>query len=291
MRLRWIAMLAVVLGSLGLSAAPAAAAQPVLMSATINGQDIATADQEHPVRLDPQGSADVSVTITNDSTDPLNVGAIHLSGNVLGLSFFAYHTSVALTVETGATETVTYVLDLTGLDGQATGLINGNVAVIDDSGATIADLPTVTDVRGSVVSVYGLFGLALAILTVLAIVDVALAIGRGRLPLNRWRRGLRLLTPGIGLGLVLVFTLSVARVWVPTTERWITVAAAFAVGFFILGYLTPTPAEDDEDDDEDILDEEYLPDDVRDDSQSAQPPATQRTVPVTRRTLTDHDER
>lgn len=166
---------------------------------------------------------------------------------------------MALTVETGATETVTYVLDLTGLDGQATGLINGNVAVIDDSGATIADLPTVTDVRGSVVSVYGLFGLALAILTVLAIVDVALAIGRGRLPLNRWRRGLRLLTPGIGLGLVLVFTLSVARVWVPTTERWITVAAAFAVGFFILGYLTPTPAEDDEDDDEDILDEEYLP--------------------------------
>ncbi len=115
--------------------------------------------------------------------------------------------------------------------------------------------------------------------------------GGGRLPLNRWRRGLRLLTPGIGLGLVLVFTLSVARVWVPTTERWITVAAAFAVGFFILGYLTPTPAEDDEDDDEDILDEEYLPDDVRDDSQSAQPPATQRTVPVTRRTLTDHDER
>lgn len=70
MRLRWIAMLAVVLGSLGLSAAPAAAAQPVLMSATINGQDIATADQEHPVRLDPQGSADVSVTITNDSTIP-----------------------------------------------------------------------------------------------------------------------------------------------------------------------------------------------------------------------------
>ncbi|ELB89437.1 hypothetical protein Rwratislav_29494 [Rhodococcus wratislaviensis IFP 2016] len=284
-------MLVAVLGSLGLTAAPAAAAQPVLMSATINGQDIATADLENPVRLDPQGSADVSVTITNDSTDPLNVSAIHLSGNVLGLSFFAYHTSVALAVETGATETVNYVLDLTGLDGQATGLINGNVAVIDDSGATLADLSTVTDVRGSVVSVYGLFGLALAILTVLAIVDVALAIARGRLPLNRWRRGLRLLTPGIGIGLVLVFTLSVARVWVPTTERWITVAAAFAVGFFVLGYLTPTPAEDDEDDDEDILDEAYLPDDVGDDSPSAQPPATQRTVPVTRPSLTDHDER
>lgn len=276
MKTSLIAVLVAILGIVGFSAAPAGAAEDaVRMSATINGQDVATADQDHSVRLDPGGVADVAIRVTNDSAEPLNLSAVDLTGHVLGLSFFAYRTSVALTVEPGETQAIEYPLELSGLDGQATGLINGTLALIDGD-EVVTDLSTVTDVRGSLMSVYGLFGLALAVLTVLALLDTALAIARNRMPQNRWRRGLRFLTPGIGIGLVLVFTLSALRVWVPTTERWLVVAAAFAAGFFFLGYLTPTPLDEDElDEDEEgyegELDEDELDEgEWRDDAEPTQ---------------------
>jgi peptidoglycan/LPS O-acetylase OafA/YrhL len=106
----------------------------------------------------------------------------------------------------------------------------------------------VADVRGSLWSVYGLLGLALLVLTALATVDAAIAIARHKDSQNRWRRGLRLLTPGIGIGLVLAFTASVARWWVPSTRLWLLVAGITAVTFFVLGYFSPTPENEDEDD-------------------------------------------
>jgi hypothetical protein len=69
---------------------------------------------------------------------------------------------------------------------------------------------------------------------------------------NRWRRALRLLGVGIGLGLVLVFTMSALRVWVPSPGRWFTVVLVFAIVFSVIGYLTPTPASEE---DEEVLDE------------------------------------
>lgn len=236
------------------SATPASSETPadsavVQMAATINGQDVATASGDHPVQLDPNHDAQVAISLTNNTASSVDVGATDLTGHVLGLTFFDYHTSVALTVAPGQTQTLAYTLDLSGLDGQATGLINGALRVQANGGTVVADLPTVVDVRGSLLSVYGLFGLAIAILTALAIVDTALAMARHRLPVNRWRRGMRFLTPGIGIGMVLVFTLSALRVWVPTADTWLLVAGGFAIGFFVLGYVTPTPvtAEDDED--------------------------------------------
>ncbi|RZL84959.1 MAG: hypothetical protein EOP32_01545 [Rhodococcus sp. (in: high G+C Gram-positive bacteria)] len=238
----------------GFSASLASAAEPVDVVAVINGQDAAFADQQHPIRLDPANPAQVALTVTNNTAEPVDVAGVDFSGHVVGLSFFAFHTSVGLTVAPGETGTLDFSLELSELESQATGLINGTLTVKNDAGNVVADIATVIDVRGSLISVYGLFGLALALLTVLALVDAALAIARNGLPLNRWRRGMRLLTPGLGIGLVLVFTLSATRVWVPTTERWLVVAAGFAVGFFILGYLTPTPESDDEDDD--VIDED-----------------------------------
>ena len=113
----------------------------------------------------------------------------------------------------------------------------------------------VADVRGSLWSVYGLLGLALLVLTTLAIVDAAIAIRRHKDSQNRWRRGLRMLTPGIGIGLVLAFTASIARWWVPSTQQWLLVAGVTAALFFVLGYFSPTPdddADEDEDDNNDV---------------------------------------
>lgn len=238
-----------------------AAVDGVTMSATIGGQVVAAASGDRPVLLDPNGEARVTITLTNASPQPVTVTATDLSGHVLGLIFFDYRTSIAVTVPAGATRTVDYALDLAGLDGQATGLINGTLSVRGDDRSVLAEQGTVFDVRGSLISVYGLFGLALAILTVLALVDTASALARHRLPVNRWRRALRFLAPGVGLGLVLVFTMSALRVWVPSPDRWLLVTVGFALVFFLLGYLSPTPVDVGGEQDDALEDAERYADD------------------------------
>ena len=59
---------------------------------------------------------------------------MRLSGQVMGLTFFAYDTSLVLTVPPGGSETRQYALDLTDLDGQATGLVIGALSVQDAPG-------------------------------------------------------------------------------------------------------------------------------------------------------------
>lgn len=236
-------------------AAPAIAqSETAAMSATVDGQDVGATSATAPLRLQPGELAEIVVELTNNGTEALEVRRVELSGRVLGLTFFNYSTAVSLTVEPGVTDTVRYQLDLLGLEGQATGLIGGKLAVTDTEGDTIASIPTVTDVRGSLISVYGLFGVALLVLTALALLDTALAVAKHRLPENRWKRGLRLLTPGVGIGLVVAFSASVARLWVPNTGLWLVVAGLIAAVFFTLGYFSPTPHHDEDDaDDEDAL--------------------------------------
>ena len=254
MRVRRYLVLLALVGFAGFAEAPSASAATasVTVHATINGRDVGSSSASHPVRLRPSVPALVQVRITNKSSSPVDIRRVELTGRVIGLSFFAFDTSVGLNVPAGATDTLSYSLDLTGLRGQATGLMGGAVTVFDNHGHRVAREGMISDVRGSIVSVYGLFGFALLLLTVLAILDTAVAIARHGLPANRWRRGIRALTPGIGIGLVLVFTLSAADVAVPTGPRWLEAAVGFAVLFFVLGYLTPTPADarDDEVDDD-----------------------------------------
>jgi hypothetical protein len=87
-------------------------------------------------------------------------------------------------------------------------------------------------------------------LTALSIAGSLLALARGRLHPNRWRRALRFLAAGLGVGLVLVFSLSAFRAFAPLPSRWIPCVVGASVLFFVIGYLTPTPdTGDDEDDD------------------------------------------
>lgn len=230
----------------GLFAAPVAAKpQGVDMSATIDDRDIADTSATEPLRLQPNSTIRVAIALTNNSDGALHIRRVDLAGHVLGLTFFSYSTSVELTIAPGRSEALKYRLDLTGLEGQATGLIVADLAVIGEDGAPIASIPLDTDVRGSLYSVYGLFGIALAVLTALAIADAALAIARHRLSTNRWQRGLRLLAPGIGIGLIFGFTASVLRWWVPDTGLWLAVAGVAASVGFLLGYCSPTPEVED----------------------------------------------
>lgn len=238
------------------SASAGAQARGVDLSATLNGQDVGAASTAEPLRLEPGQSVEVALEITNHGRDAVELRRVELVGRVLGLTFFNYSTAVQLTVPPGTTDTLRYRLDLYGLEGQATGLIAGELTVVDAQADNVASISTVTDVRGSLISVYGLFGIALAVLTALALLDAALALARHRLSANRWQRGLRLLAPGVGIGLVVAFSASVARLWVPDTGLWLVSAGLTAAVFFGLGYFSPTPDDDVDDDFDDDFDDD-----------------------------------
>jgi hypothetical protein len=227
--------------------ATARAVPAVTVVATVAGQPLGTSSQNQPVKLFPRESSILAITVTNNGLAPIDIQEVRLEGQVIGLTFFAYDTAVSIPVAPGATASQRLVLDLSGLSGQATGLIPGAVQVLDGQHHVLAQQNGVVDVRGSLRSVYGLFGLGVAFLTVLSFLGALLGLARHRLQANRWRRGLRFLTPGIGLGLVANFTLSATRVFVPAIGRWATITFLCAVVFFGLGYLTPTPdLEDDQ---------------------------------------------
>src|SRR5882757_4691571 len=231
-----------------LISAPGAHAQdePITMHATVDGHDVSIAASAEPIPLYPDRTADIAVDVANHGTDPIEIASVQLVGRVLGLTFFGFATGVELTVAPGASGTVHYQLDLTDLKHQATGLIDTELIVRNHARDAVAVVHMVADVRGSLWSVYGLLGLALLVLTALAMVDAAIAIARHKDSQNRWRRGLRMLTPGIGIGLVLAFTASVARWWVPSTESWLLASGITATTFFVLGYFSPTPEDEDE---------------------------------------------
>jgi len=240
---RFVTALVIAL-SIGFIVVPSAAADSgglVVTSATVGGQDVASTNWGAPLRLVPGEFVDVELRVANNGNHAVHIRRADLSGRVLGLVFFSYLVPLDVSVAPGATETMHYRLELIGIDDQAIGLMRGDVAVVGDNGDRIAWIPMISDVRGSLLSVYGLFGIALLVLTVLASVDAGLAIRRHRLSGNRWLRGVRLLTPGVGVGLVLLFTATVVRLWVPRTPVWLIIAVGTAAAFFALGYFTPTP--------------------------------------------------
>ncbi|GAB0103646.1 hypothetical protein JMUB6875_26190 [Nocardia sp. JMUB6875] len=241
-----IAALLFLISAVVLGAGPAAADGGVSAKATVDGRAIAGANAGNPVRLDPKKVVLVVVEVTNGTANPVSVRRVDLAGHVLGLNFYSYSTTVEMNVAAGKTEKLTYRLDPAGLDGQATGLIGSDLTLIGGDGKPLTSVHTVVDVRGSLLSVYGLFGIILAVLTALAIADAALTVARHRLSANRWQRGLRLLAPGIGIGLMTGFTASVARWWVPGTALWLSLAGATAAVFFLAGYLSPTPGQSDD---------------------------------------------
>jgi hypothetical protein len=234
---------------------PSAAAQAQRLSvrASIDERAVEDSTESRPIRLAPKKSSLLSVEVENRGSGGVTIKTVRLEGKVVGLTFFAYDTAVGFPLAAGATGSRRFLLDLAGLDGQATGLIPGSVQLLDPDRQVVAEEPAVFDVRGSLLSVYGLFGLGVALITVVSFIAALVGLARHRLPANRWRRALRFLTPGLGLGMVINFTLSATRVFVPGLGRWLTIMVVSGLVFFALGYLTPTSPDEEEDEDERLL--------------------------------------
>jgi hypothetical protein len=249
------------LGIAGLLVVPPAQASGnpsgLTVRASVDGRPLAEADANDPLVLRPSGDTLVEVSVTNTGSARVLVRSVRLDARVLGLVFFSYTTRVDLTIEPGGSGARRFELDLSDLDGQATGLLPAELALVSPDRETLFTQDATVDVKGKLLSVYGVFGLAVAGITALLLGALGLRLVRRTLPDQRWARALQFAVPGLGLGMVVVFTLGVLRVLVPSLGTALgLLAGGLAVGFG-LGYLTPAPGDEadrDELDERDVVD-------------------------------------
>lgn len=236
-------LVVLVLGLLAPWGSPArAAATPRLdWSVAVDGRDVGTATSNRPLRLRPGRALPVLVRLSATGSEPVEVRDVKIEGRVLGLAFFTYATQVDLSAQPGTPDERRYDINLIDLKGQATGLLPARVVLYDDKGTVVAARSFVVDVRGSVRSVYGTFGIAVGAITVLLLLSALWRLRRGNLSRNRWRRATSFALPGLGVGFVLSFTASAVRWLVPEAGTWAVLLLVGAGVGFGAGYLTPTP--------------------------------------------------
>jgi hypothetical protein len=239
-----LALAAVLLPLLLLTAA--AAQTPVRLQAAINGRDARGASSETPVALEPDSTTKLGINVTNETNRDIAIKIVRVKGIVMGITFYSHDTIVGMTVPVGAQEVREFDLDLFGLRDQAVGLIPSTVSIIGNDREILAEEEFVADVQGSLRSTYGIFGLAVALGTTIALFKVLRRLATHQLPANRWQRAMRFLTVGTGLGLTLVFTLSALRIFAPATGTALVLVGGSILAFFVIGYLTPSPREEEE---------------------------------------------
>lgn len=240
--------------AVALPAAAGAALPPgATWTALVDDRSAKTTSTSDPIRLTPPEPVRITVRVENLSSTPVAARYVRLEGGVLGLKFYVFTTTVDLQAPPGATDERTFPVDLLDLGTQASGLLPSRIVLLDAAGGEIAAEPLLVDVRGSASSVYTGFGLAVGGITVLLVAGALWRLARGRLPANRWRRGLVLAAPGLGIGFTLTFTLSALRWAAPSGGLWTTFLLLGGVAGFVAGYLSPTP-DDTPDDDREIDD-------------------------------------
>ena len=180
-------------------------------TATIDGRSVKTTSTSDPIRLTPAEPVEVVVRVENRSSSPVSARYVRLKGGVLGLKFYVFTTTADLQAAPGADDARTFTIDLLDLGTPADGLLPSRLVLLDAAGGEVAAEPLLVDVRGSASSVYAGFGLAVGGITVLLVAGALWRLARGRLPRNRWRRGLVMAAPGLGIGFTLTFTLSALR--------------------------------------------------------------------------------
>jgi hypothetical protein len=232
--------------------APAAAQadDELTFSATVEDVDLTRVDANDPLELQPDTELRVDVEITNGTTDEVFIRAVRLDSKVLDLTFFTFTTRIDLRVDAGDSATRSFLVDLGDLGDQAVGLLPARMALLDEDRSIITSMSFPVDVRGSLSSVYGLFGIIVALITALLLAAAIARLAAHRLPANRWSRAARFGVPGLGVGMTLTFTLSALRLLTPGASAWVVaVLVCGAIGVAV-GWLSPDPREDDSDDEE-----------------------------------------
>lgn len=223
------------------SAGPAQAAGGVDFSATLNDRPVDKIDSNSPLVMRPQDELKVSVAIRNDTSSPVVVRIIKVDGRVLNMSFFLYNTRIDRTIEPGETGRANVGIDVSDLADQATGLLPARIQLLDRDRNVLAEHDFPVDVKGSAGSTYGLFGILVAIITLLLLATALIRLAMRQLPENRWFRATRFAVPGIGIGMTLTFTLSALRVLVPGGSSWLAFILIGGLVGLVIGFFTPGP--------------------------------------------------
>ena len=257
----WAALGALVLLA---STTPAHPQQAVQFTATLDGRDVSTIDANRPLQLRDDQLFEVSLRITNNGDRDVTVRSVRLESRVIGLAFFTYETRLDLMVARGTTEERRFPLETLDLSEQATGLLPARITLLDNDRDVIAMRRFAAEVDGSLWSVYGVFALLVVAITGVLLAAIMVRVAAHRLSLNRWSRGVRFATAGVGIGLTLTFSLSALRLLLPEASRWLPLVLISAALMFALGYLTPSSyASSLDEEDDDVDDRAVTGNDVR----------------------------
>ncbi len=217
--------------------AEAAAGDDIRLSATINGRTVGG----ERITLAADETTHLVITVFNNRPESVDIRSIRTSGRVFGLVFYVFDVSVKLAVPAHGSAVWRLDVDTNDLNSQATGLLPINISLRDTSRHVVASTDGNADVRGSLASTYGTFGLAMLGVSAVLWVAVLITMARRRLPVNRARRALRFVPGGCGLGIVAVVSLSVLRVTAPSATSEPFLILGMGLFSFALGYLTPDP--------------------------------------------------
>ena len=244
-----IAVVALILAALSLLVMPSAFAQTdggLKWSATIAGRLHEEIDSNQPLELGADDQVPVVLTLENVGQEEIKVRRVRLNGHVMGMSFFNFSVRIDANLAPGELTRREFNFDLDALANQANGYIPASLELLDPERQLVASDSFPVDVRGSVFSVYGLFGISIALLTVALLGSLLVSIYREQLAQrNRWQRALQFLPVGVGSGLTLTFTLSALRMLIPSAKAWLSLVLICGGAAFLVGYFLPLGRDDD----------------------------------------------
>ncbi len=215
------------------------ASSEVTWQVRLDGRDLGDLDDRDPLTLGSDEPLVVDVTMNNEGESAALIRSMRLQGRVLGLVFFRYTIRLDIPLEPGQESQRTLEVPLDDLAGQAVGVLPGDLMLLGEEGEVLVEDSLTVEVDGSLWSAYGIFGLAVAGMTLVLLAALLLALWRSTLPNNRWKRATHFAGPGLGLGLTLTFTLSATGNLAPDAGAWLPIVALFGIGAFLLGYFLP----------------------------------------------------
>lgn len=221
-------------------ATPASAADhPLSIDATLDGRRVEGAGSNDPVKLWPEEITEVVLTVSNSTGSDVTVRRARLFGEAFDLTFVAYDAVTTVVVPAGSTVEIEIPVEFIDLEKQATGLLPGGFQLFDSDREVVAEQRFVIDVRGSASSALGLFGMFVAVSTVIGIITIVLAVKKRTLGPKRWRRAVRFGSVGLGFGLTIVMSFAVFRVLAPTGSVWIPLTVIPTLAAAVLGMVSP----------------------------------------------------
>lgn len=207
--------------------------------ALLAGQPVGDSSPTNPIALRHEEITDLTLLITNTSDRPVTMAHVRLEGSMLGLIFLTYDTGINEAILPGEERVIRFPIDFFDLDGQAHGLLRGQIRIFDADRVALGSTEVFLDGRGSPTATMSMFTLVLAAFAAASLAWNLYRLSLRKLPAERLLRGLRFVHTGIAIGLTLSAASSSLRIWPLPAPVWILVTLVCAAGGFVVGSFSP----------------------------------------------------